>query len=77
MATPFDADAMVQRFRDRATAVRERPLPPIAGEERAQFVRQAQMDFQDFAMIGDAAVSLDEGVLTLRIDLRPPETGAS
>lgn len=69
----LDVDAMIQRFRDRATAVRNRPLPPIAGEERAAFVRQAQLDFQDFGMIGDAEASLDDGVLTLRIDLRPSQ----
>ena len=29
----------------------------------------------DYAMIGDAEVSLDDGILTLRIDLRPrPES---
>jgi hypothetical protein len=61
---------MIQRFRDRAQAVKTRPLPPIAGEERARFVRQAQLDFQDFAIIADAQPSLDDGVLTLTIDLR-------
>ena len=30
----FDPNEMITRFRDRATAVRKRPLPPIAGEER-------------------------------------------
>jgi hypothetical protein len=30
-----------------------------------------QLDFQDFAMLGDAAGSLEDGILTLRIDLRP------
>jgi len=67
----LDIDAMLQRFRDRATAVRERPLPPVAGAERQQFVEQAQLDFQDFAIIGDAAWSFDDGVLVLRVDLRP------
>ena len=62
---------MVERFRDRAASVKRRPLPPVAGEERQQFVRQAQLDFQDFAMIGDAEATLEDGVLTLRIDLRP------
>lgn len=62
---------MLQRFRDRAAAVRNRPLPPIAGEERAAFIQQAQLDFQDFAIIGDATATLEEGILTLRIDLRP------
>lgn len=72
MAT-FDANEMIQRFQERAAAVKRRPLPPVAGEERQAFIAQAQLDFQDFAMIGDAQASLDEGVLTLRIDLRPAD----
>lgn len=73
MADEFDVDAMLQRFRDRAQAVRNRTLPPIAGEERARFIEQAQLDFQDFAIVGDAEASLVDGVLELRIDLRPPD----
>jgi hypothetical protein len=72
MADTLDVDAMIQRFRDRAQAVRQRPLPPVAGEERLRFIRQAETDFQDFAIIGDAEATLEDGVLTLRIDLRPP-----
>ena len=73
MADGLDLEAMLGRFRDRAHAVKNRPLPPVAGEERTKFIRQAQLDYQDFAIIGDADASLDDGVLTLRIDLRPPE----
>ena len=73
MAEELDVEAMVHRFRDRAAAVRNRPLPPIAGEERTAFIRQAQLDFQDFAMVGDAAATIEDGVLVLRIDLRPPQ----
>jgi hypothetical protein len=69
----FDPNEMVQRFKERAAAVRKRPLPPVAGEERQQFIAQANSDFQDFAMIGDAQASLDDGFLTLRIDLRPAD----
>jgi hypothetical protein len=68
----LDLDAMLQRFRDRAVAVKNRPLPPVAGEERTKFIAQAQLDYQDFAIIGDAEASLDDGILTLTIDLRPP-----
>ncbi len=73
MAEELDVDAMIQRFRDRAKAVRNRPLPPVAGAERQQFIRQAQLDYQDFAIIGDAEASLDGGILTLRVDLRPKD----
>jgi len=69
----IDTDAMIQRFRDRAAAVRKRPMPPVEGEGRKSFIKQSQDDFQDFAIIGDAEATLDDGVLTLRIDLRPAE----
>ena len=71
MANALDLDAMLERFRDRAAAVKDRNLPPIGGDERARFIEQAQNDFQDFAIIADAAATLDDGVLTLTIDLRP------
>jgi hypothetical protein len=65
----LDIDAMMARFRDRAGAVRERPLPPVAGPQRENFVRQAQLDFQDYAMLADATWDFTDGVLTLTIDL--------
>lgn len=71
--TGFDVDAMLQRFRDRAAAVRARNLPPVGGEERARFMRQMELDFQDYAIVGDAVGSIEDGFLVLRVDLRPPE----
>ena len=69
----IDPDDMVQRFKERAAAVKKRPMPPVEGEGRRHFIEQSKLDFQDFAMLGDAKVSLDDGVLTLQIDLRPPD----
>ena len=46
-------------------------MPPVEGPERRQFVEQMQVDFMDFAMIADAEGSIDDGVLTLRLDLGP------
>ncbi len=66
----LDVDAMLERFRERAKAVKQRPLPPVAGEERQHFIAQAQLDFQDFAIIGDATGSIEDGVLVLRVDLK-------
>ncbi len=65
----LDVDAMLERFRERAKAVRERPLPPVAGPERQRFIEQAQIDHLDFALIGDATWEFADGILTLRIDL--------
>ena len=69
----FEPSEMIARFKERADAVKRRPLPPVAGEERQMFLKQAQSDFHDFAMIGDSEASLEDGILVLRIDLRPPD----
>jgi len=61
---------MLVRFRERAKAVRSRGLPPLEGEDRKRYIEQAQLDYQDFAMLADAEASLDDGVLTLSVDLR-------
>jgi len=70
VADAFDADEMIQRFRERAQAVRNRPLPPVTGPDKKRFLERAQVDFMDFAMIGDATATLEDGILTLRVDLR-------
>jgi hypothetical protein len=70
MAEDFDPDAMIQRFRERAQAVKSRPLPPVAGPDKKRFLERAQIDFMDFGIIGDAEATLEDGVLTLRVDLR-------
>jgi hypothetical protein len=69
MSDELDVDGILARFRDRAQAVQDRPLPPVAGPQREQFLAQAQLDFQDFAIVGDATWEFADGVLTLRIDL--------
>ena len=71
MSNELDIEAMLQRFQERAAAVRNRNLPPIGGDERKMFLEQAQNDFQDFAIIGDSEGTLEDGILTLKVDLRP------
>ena len=73
MADALDVDAMLARYRERAASVKRRTLPPVGGDERKRFLEQAQQDFMDFAIIGDASASIDGGILTLRVDLRPPD----
>ncbi len=67
----FNPDEMIARFRERAEAVRRRGLPPVEGPDRQRFIQAAAVDFQDFAMLGDATATLEEGILRLEIDLRP------
>ena len=70
MADDFDVEGMIGRFRDRARAVRSRGVPPVEGPERRRFIEQAKVDYQDYAMLGDAEGTLEDGILTLRVDLR-------
>jgi hypothetical protein len=69
----FDPDAMIERFRERAGSVRRRQVPPVEGEARREFIRQAELDYRDFAMLGDAQAVLEDGFLVLRVDLRPAD----
>ena len=65
----FDVDAMITRFADRAQAVRDRPLPPVAGDERQKFITQASTDYTDFALVANASWEVEDGNLILRIPL--------
>lgn len=67
----LDVDAMIDRYKERATAVRDRPLPPVAGPERKKFVDQAETDYLDFALVGNATWEVVDEHLVLRIPLRP------
>lgn len=66
----FDVDAMLQRYRERAQAVRERPLPPVAGDERQKFITQAETDYTDYALVATASWEIDETHLVLKIPLQ-------
>ncbi len=73
MPEELNIDAMIERFRQRSIAVKQRGVPPIEGPERKRFIEQAQLDFMDYAIIGDAEGTIEDGILTLRINLAPQE----
>lgn len=66
----FDVDAMLRRYSERAQAVRDRPLPPVAGEERKKFMDQAEIDYIDFALMANASWEIDDEHLVLKIPLQ-------
>ena len=65
----LDTAAMVQRFQERADAVSRRGTPPLTGKARRAYIEQAELDYQDYALLADSEISLDGGILT--VDLRP------
>jgi hypothetical protein len=68
----LDVEALIERFRARARAVKGRALPPVEGADRKRFIDQMQLDYMDYAMLGDATGEIEDGILILRVDLRPP-----
>jgi len=66
----FDVDAMLERFKQRAQAVSDRPLPPVAGEERKKFITQAETDYTDYALIASSSWEIDDAHLVLKIPLQ-------
>lgn len=65
----LDVDEFLNRFRERAAAVKDRGIPPIEGPGRKAFVEQAENDFLDFSLVGSATWGIEENSLVLRIPL--------
>ena len=65
----LDMDDFLQRFSDRAAAVKERGVPPLEGEARKAYIDSAEKDFLDYSLIASASWSVDHGELVLRIPL--------
>jgi hypothetical protein len=65
----LDVDAFLVRFRERATAVKERGIPPLEADARRAFVASAEQDYLDYSLVGAASWSVEEGHLVLRIPL--------
>lgn len=69
----FDVDAMIERYAQRAKSVKDRSLPPVAGEERKRFIDQAETDYTDFTLISKASWNVEDGNLVLTIPLNSPD----
>lgn len=67
----LDVDAVIERYRRRARAVKERGLPPVAGDERKMLIAQAEEDYLDYALIAGAKWVVEDDELILRIPLHP------
>lgn len=66
----LDVDEFLERFRERAAAVKTRGVPPLEGEARRTFIQAAELDYMDYTLIGSASWEVDADNLVLRIPLR-------
>ena len=65
----LDVEEFLARFRERAEAVKARGIPPLEGEARRTFIEAAELDYQDYALIGGAEWAVEADNLVLRIRL--------
>ena len=47
----LNIDEFISRYKERAEAVKKRSIPPVGGDDRMAFIKQAESDYQDFMMI--------------------------
>ena len=65
----LNIDEFVERFKERADAVKTRGIPPLEGEARRTWIASAEKDYMDYSLIGRAEWSVEEDALVLRIPL--------
>jgi hypothetical protein len=65
----FNIEEFQIRFKERAEAVKNRPMPPIGGDERLAFIKQAEKDYQDYMIIFDSEYEITDDYLIFKYKL--------
>ena len=65
----FNVEEFKKRFKQRADAVKDRPMPPVGGDERMQFIKQAELDYQDYIIISDSEFEVSDEYLIFKYKL--------
>ncbi|MFL2693978.1 MAG: hypothetical protein ACJ0HM_01305 [Candidatus Actinomarina sp.] len=65
----FNISDFQNRFKKRADAVKNRSMPPVGGDERLAFIKQAEEDYQDYMIISDSEYEIIDGYLVFKYKL--------
>ena len=65
----LNVEELLDRYKERAEAVKNRSIPPVGGDDRLAFVKQSEIDYQDFMIIADSEVEITEEYLILKFKL--------
>ena len=65
----LNVEELLDRYKERAEAVKNRSIPPVGGDDRMAFVKQAEIDYQDFMIIADSEVEITEEYLVFKFKL--------
>ena len=65
----FNTDDFIARYKERAEAVKKRSIPPVGGEERAAFIKQAEFDYLDYSLVASSEIEISDTEMILKITL--------
>tara|TARA_B100001113_G_scaffold75912_1_gene59275 strand:- start:680 stop:889 length:210 start_codon:yes stop_codon:yes gene_type:complete len=65
----FNVEDFINRFKERAEAVKNRSVPPVGGDDRMAFIKQAETDFQDYMIIADSEFIVEKDYLVFKYKL--------
>ena len=65
----FNIRDFQNRFKKRAEAVKNRSMPPVGGDERLAFIKQAEEDYQDYMIISESEYEVIDGYLIFKYKL--------
>ena len=65
----FNVEEFIDRYKERAEAVKNRSIPPVGGDDRMAFIKQAETDFQDFMIVADSEFTVEEEYLIFNYKL--------
>ena len=65
----FNITDFQDRFKKRSESVKNRSVPPVGGDERLAFIKQAEEDYQDYMIISESEFEIIDGYLVFKYKL--------
>ncbi len=65
----FNIRDFQNRFKKRAEAVKNRSMPPVGGDERLAFIKQAEEDYQDYMIISESEFEINDDYIIFKYKL--------
>jgi len=65
----FNINDFLNRFKKRAEAVKNRSMPPVGGDERLAFIKQAEEDYQDYMIISESEFEINDDYIIFKYKL--------
>jgi len=65
----FNINDFQNRSKKRAEAGKNRSMPPVGGDERLAFIKQAEEDYQDYMIISESEFEINDDYIIFQYKL--------